>query len=268
MHPHRLRAIGPRAMLKLRRACVETRPAACLAQRKRAVAGANGHEAKRSGKALVFVRHRYPMASRRGRRGKHAASLAGARPVDAQLQRRNRCREDDEHAASPLRLACDAHPFCSLLDPLRGKADRGIVGTLVVPVLPIVVIVPKPRPQLKPMHRIAIGAPDPYRIIRSWIPAVIGPHMATVSMDASSCLVVDDDDLRPLFHAPFRRTIDGMEQGETRIIARIRVPQVIRGIQLVIASARYLELAPHVVIQLRREIACHGDLSGHPDELP
>ena len=92
--------------------------------------------------------------------------------------------------------------------------------------------------------------------------------MATVSMDASSCLVVDDDDLRPLFHAPFRRTIDGMEQGETRIIARIRVPQVIRGIQLVIASARYLELAPHVVIQLRREIACHGDLSGHPDELP
>ena len=48
--------------------------------------------------------------------------------------------------------------------------------------------------------------------------------MATVSMDASSCLVVDDDDLRPLFHAPFRHTIDGMEQGETRIIARIRMP--------------------------------------------
>ena len=162
MHPHRLRAIGPRAALKLRRACVETRPAACLTQRKRAVAGANRHEAKRSGKALVFVRHRYPMTSRRGRGGEHATSLAGPRPVDAQLQRRHRCRGDDEHATGPLRLVCNTHPLRTLLDPLRGKADGRIVGTLVVPVLPIVVIVPKPRPQLKPMHRIAIGAPDPH----------------------------------------------------------------------------------------------------------
>ena len=64
MHPHRLRAIAPRAMLELRRACIETRPAASLAQRKRSVAGTNGHEAKRPGKMLVFMLRRYPMAPR------------------------------------------------------------------------------------------------------------------------------------------------------------------------------------------------------------
>ena len=268
MHPHRLRAIGPRATLELRRACVETRPTASLAQGKRAVAGANGHEAKRPGETLVFMLHRYPMAPRRGRRGEHAASPTGPRPVNAQLQRRHRCRGDDKHAAGPLRLASDAHPFRTLLDPLRGKADRGIVGPLGVPILPVGVIVPKPRPQLTAMHRITVDASNPHRVIRSGILAVIGPHMAAIPMDARSGLVIDDHDFRPLFHAPLRRAVDGMEQGETRIIARIRVPQVIRGVQLVIASACDLELAPHVVIQLRCEIACHGDLGGHPDELP
>ena len=208
------------------------------------------------------------MVPRRGRGGEHAAPLAGPRALDAKMQRRHRRRGDDEHAAGPLHFACDAYPPCALLDPLRGKADRRIVGALVIPVLPVVVIVPKPRPQLKAVHRIAIDAPDPHRVIRSRILAIIGPHVTAVSVDARPGLVIDDDDLRILLHTPFRLIVDGVVQGEARIVPRVGMPQVIRGVQLVIASACYLKLAVHVVIQLRREIACHGDLSSRPDELP
>ena len=119
MQPHRLRTIGFRKLLKLCRAWVETRAAAGLAEGKRAVASANRHQAKRSGKALVFVLHRYPMVPRRGRGGERAAPLAGPRALDAKMQRRHRRRGDDEHATSPLRFACDAYPPCTLLDPLR-----------------------------------------------------------------------------------------------------------------------------------------------------
>ena len=45
------------------------------------------------------------------------------------------------------------------------------------------------------MHRIAIDATDPYRVIRSGILAIIGPHVTAISMDARPSLVIDDDEM-------------------------------------------------------------------------
>ena len=110
-------------------------------------------------------------------------------------------------------------------------------------------------------------APDPHRIAVLRIRSVIRPNMRAVFMQSRPCLVVNHHHLRLLEGTPFGLVVYSVKQTETRIVARIGMPKVVRRVLSVVTAAGNFQQTGNVVVQLGGEIAAHRYLRSRSDVL-